>query len=129
MEIRELIDAYNDAWNRQDLEALCAFHHPEIVFHNHTAGERVEGADAVRDHIAAIFASWPDLRFEGRSLRVGDDFAVSEWTARASKDATDARVGRRRRLPDRRREDRAQGRLLVVARTAACVTANRTSRR
>jgi taurine dehydrogenase small subunit len=86
VQARELIDAYNDAWNRQDLDALCAFHHPEIVFHNHTAGERVEGADAVRDHIAAIFASWPDLRFEGRSLRVGDDFAVSEWTAHASKD-------------------------------------------
>ena len=33
---------------------------------------------------AAIFARWPTLRFERRSLRAGDDFAVSEWTARAT---------------------------------------------
>ena len=58
-------------------------HDAAIVFHNHTAGERVEGADAVRAHIGAIFARWPTLRFERRSLRIGDDFAVSEWTARA----------------------------------------------
>ena len=44
----------------------------------------MDGAAAVRDHIAAIFARWPTLRFERRALRVGDDFAVSEWTARAT---------------------------------------------
>jgi hypothetical protein len=44
----------------------------------------VAGAAAVRAHIAAIFARWPTLRFERRALRVGDDFAVSEWTARAT---------------------------------------------
>jgi taurine dehydrogenase small subunit len=86
MSIAELIDAYNDAWNRQDLDAVASFHHPDIVFQNHTAGERVEGADAVREHIGRIFTSWPDLRFTGRSLRIGDDFAVSEWTASATKD-------------------------------------------
>jgi uncharacterized protein (TIGR02246 family) len=84
--VRELIDSYNDAWNRQDLDAVASMHADGIVFHNHTADERVEGADAVRAHIARIFESWPTLRFTGRSLRVGDDFAVSEWTARATKD-------------------------------------------
>ena len=59
-------------------------HDDAIVFHNHTAGERVEGAEAVRAHIGTIFARWPTLRFERRSLRCGDDFAVSEWTARAT---------------------------------------------
>src|SRR6476660_9032484 len=83
MEIDELIRAYDDAWNAQDLDAIASMHDDDIVFHNHNAGERVDGADAVRAHIAAIFARWPTLRFEGRSLRCGDDFAVSEWTARA----------------------------------------------
>jgi uncharacterized protein (TIGR02246 family) len=87
MNIRELIDAYNDAWNRQDLDAVAAMHADDIVFHNWTAGERVEGAAAVKAHIGRIFESWPSLRFTGRDLRVGDDFVVSEWTARASKDA------------------------------------------
>ena len=84
--IRELIDSYNDAWNRQDLDAVASMHADDVVFHNHTAGERVEGADAVRAHLGRIFENWPTLQFTGRSLRVGDDFAVSEWTARATKD-------------------------------------------
>ena len=58
-------------------------HHPEIVFHNHTADERAEGADAVREHIAAIFRNNPDLSFVTRSLKCGDDFAVCEWTGSA----------------------------------------------
>jgi taurine dehydrogenase small subunit len=81
--VRALIDDYNEAWNRQDLDALCAFHAEEIVFENHTAGERVEGAAAVRAHIGGIFERWPSLRFRGRRFYAGDDFAASEWTASA----------------------------------------------
>ena len=84
MDIAALIDRYDAAWNGQDLEAIASLHDDDIVFHNHAAGERVDGAAAVRDHIGAIFARWPTLRFERRALRVGDDFAVSEWTARAT---------------------------------------------
>ena len=84
MDIGALIDRYDGAWNAQDLDAIASMHDAAIVFHNHTAGERVDGADAVREHIAAIFARWPTLRFTRRALRVGDDFAVSEWTARAT---------------------------------------------
>jgi ketosteroid isomerase-like protein len=61
-----------------------------VVFHNHTAGERVEGAAAVKEHIAGIFANWPDLRFRARRLYLAEDFAVSEWTATAT-----AKDGRR----------------------------------
>ena len=82
-EVAELIERYNGAWNRQDLDTIHELHHPEIVFDNHTAAERAEGADAVREHIAAIFRNNPDLRFSTVSLRTGDDFAVCEWTASA----------------------------------------------
>jgi uncharacterized protein (TIGR02246 family) len=81
MNVRELIERYNDAWNAQDLDTIHALHHADIVFHNHTADERAEGADAVRAHIAAIFRNNPTLRFTTRSLNCGDDFAVCEWTA------------------------------------------------
>ena len=70
-----------------------AIHDDAIVFHNHTAGERVAGAEAVRAHIAAIFARWPTLRFERRSLRCAEDFAVSEWTARAEHPDDGRRLG------------------------------------
>jgi ketosteroid isomerase-like protein len=81
VDVRELIERYNDAWNAHDVDAICALHAPGMVFENHTADERAEG-DAVRGHIAGIFAAYPDLAFTTRSLRVGDDFAVCEWTAR-----------------------------------------------
>jgi ketosteroid isomerase-like protein len=87
--VRELIGRYNDAWNRQDLDAVCALHAPGMVFENHTADERAEGA-AVRGHIGKIFAAYPDLRFATRSLRTGEDFAVCEWTATATRDGRQA---------------------------------------
>jgi uncharacterized protein (TIGR02246 family) len=84
-EVKALIERYDRAWNEQDLETVASLHTDDVVFENHTAGERAEGAAAVRDHIAQIFANWPSLlRFRGRSLRIGDDFAVSEWTANAT---------------------------------------------
>jgi len=78
--LRELIDRYNDAWNRQDVDAIVAMHTADMVFHNHTAGERVEG-DAVRGHIAGIFERWPGMTFSSRSLYVRDGLVVQEWTA------------------------------------------------
>ncbi|HEY2073948.1 MAG TPA: nuclear transport factor 2 family protein [Gaiellaceae bacterium] len=83
MDARALIERYNGAWNAHDVDAIASMHHPDVVFHNHTADEKAEGADAVRAHIARIFENNPDLQFETRSLRVADDFAVCEWTARA----------------------------------------------
>ncbi len=80
-QLNALIERYNDAWNRQDVEAITAMHTDDIVFHNHTAGECVEGAAAVGEHIAGIFRNWPGMRFRGRSLYVRDGLVVQEWTA------------------------------------------------
>ena len=81
--LEDVIDAYNEAWNKHDLDAIVAFHAPGMVFQNFNAGEHAEG-DAVRTHIGQIFENWPDLRFTGRSLYVGEDFVVQEWTAHAT---------------------------------------------
>ena len=81
---QELIDRYDAAWNAQDVDAIMAFHPEDVVFHNHNAGECVEGAAAMREHVAAIFAKYPDMRFTRRRLYVGPDFATSEWTAIAT---------------------------------------------
>jgi ketosteroid isomerase-like protein len=64
--VAALIDRHDAAWTAQDLDAIASMHDDAIVFHSHTAGERVAGAGAVRAHIAAIFARWPTLRFERR---------------------------------------------------------------
>ena len=81
--LSEAIGRYNDAWNAQDLDAIMAMHAPDMVFANHTAGESATGSD-VREHIASIFATWPDLRFETRRLYVREGLVVQEWTATAT---------------------------------------------
>ena len=86
MDERELIDRYNQAWNDHDVDSIVSMHAPDFVFENHTAGERAEGAEAVREHIGAIFRNNPDMRFRTRSLRAGEDFAVCEWTLNVTKD-------------------------------------------
>ena len=81
--LRETIGRYNDAWNDHDVDAIVAMHAPDMVFANHTAGESASGEE-VRPHIAAIFESWPDLRFETRRLYVREGIVVQEWTATAT---------------------------------------------
>jgi steroid delta-isomerase-like uncharacterized protein len=81
--VHDMIDRYNVAWNDHDLDAIVALHAPGMVFENHTAGESATGP-AVREHIGAIFATWPDIAFETRRLYVREDLVVQEWTATAT---------------------------------------------
>jgi steroid delta-isomerase-like uncharacterized protein len=82
-QLRETIAAYNDAWNGHDVDRIGSMHAEDMVFENHTAGERAEGQDALR-HIAGIFESWPDIAFETRRMYVREDLVVQEWTATAT---------------------------------------------
>ncbi len=81
--LEEAIGRYNDAWNAHDLDAIMSMHAPDMVFENHTAAESAQGED-VRGHIASIFESWPDLRFDTRRLYVRDGVVTQEWTASAT---------------------------------------------
>jgi steroid delta-isomerase-like uncharacterized protein len=81
--LTEAIERYNAAWNAHDVDAAMAMHAPDMVFENHTAGEVADG-EAVRDHIAGIFAAWPDLAFTTRRLYVREGLVVQEWTATAT---------------------------------------------
>ena len=81
--LEETIGRYNDAWNAHDLDTIMSMHAPDMVFENHTAGEQATGA-AVREHVAAIFAGWPDIAFRTRRLYARDDLVVQEWTATAT---------------------------------------------
>jgi ketosteroid isomerase-like protein len=84
VDLAELIDRYDQAWNDQDVETILSMHAPGMVFENHTRGVRVEGEEAVRELLESTFSAQPDLRFQGRRRYVGEAFVVSEWTATAS---------------------------------------------
>jgi steroid delta-isomerase-like uncharacterized protein len=81
--LEEAIARYNEAWNSHDVEAIMAMHAPDMVFENHTAGESAQGPEA-REHIASIFETWPDIRFETRRLYARDGVVTQEWTATAT---------------------------------------------
>jgi steroid delta-isomerase-like uncharacterized protein len=87
VELEQAIERYNEAWNDHDLDAIMAMHAPDMVFHNHTAGEAAEGG-AVREHIASIFETWPDISFSTRRLYVREGLVVQEWTASATHAST-----------------------------------------
>jgi steroid delta-isomerase-like uncharacterized protein len=74
------IGRYNEAWNAHDLDAIMSMHAPDMVFANHTAGESASGEE-VRDHIGAIFETWPDIAFSTRRIYLRDGLVVQEWTA------------------------------------------------
>ena len=81
--LEDTIARYNDAWNAHDLDTIMSMHAPDMVFENHTAGERAEGEE-VRGHIGAIFETWPDIEFTSRRTYVREDLVVQEWTATAT---------------------------------------------
>jgi steroid delta-isomerase-like uncharacterized protein len=81
--LEQAIARYNEAWNAHDLDAIMAMHAPDMVFENHTAGESAQGEEA-REHIGAIFETWPDITFSTRRLYVRDGLVVQEWTAEAT---------------------------------------------
>jgi steroid delta-isomerase-like uncharacterized protein len=81
--LEDAIGRYNAAWNHHDLDVIMAMHAPDMVFENHTAGESAQG-DEAREHIGAIFETWPDIHFETRRLYVRDGVVTQEWTATAT---------------------------------------------
>ncbi len=80
-----LVEDYRDAWVAHDVSGLLELVTPDVVFHNYTAGERVENARQFGEHVAQIHARWPDTRFTERRKHLGDGFAVVEWTATATR--------------------------------------------
>ncbi len=77
MRPREVVQAWVDAFNRGDLDALAAFYHPDAI--NHQVAENpVEGREAIRTRFAAEFATAkmvciPDNLFED------GEWAILEW--------------------------------------------------
>jgi taurine dehydrogenase small subunit len=83
-DVERLFMRYRAGWFAHDVDAIMATVSADIVFDNLTAGERVEGAEAFRAHVAGIHERWPDLRFEERGIYFAADTGVAEWIARAT---------------------------------------------
>ena len=81
---RELLDAFADAWNRHDADALMAFMTDDCVFESSAGpdlcGTRYVGRDAVRAGFVEVWMTFPDAHWGNARHFVDGDRGVSEWT-------------------------------------------------
>ena len=78
-----LLQAFAEAWNRHDRDALMSSMTTDCVFEasggNAVDGERHEGQGAVRAAYAAVFEQYPDAHWGNARHFVSGDRGVSEW--------------------------------------------------
>lgn len=80
----EVLQAFADAWNRHDVDALMSFMAEDCVFEAsagpEVCGTRYAGREAVRAGFEDVWATFPDAHWGGARHFVCGDRGVSEWT-------------------------------------------------
>jgi steroid delta-isomerase-like uncharacterized protein len=80
----EVLEAFADAWNRHDADAIMAFMTEDCVFEASAGpdvcGTRYAGRDAVRAGFAEVWATFPDAHWGNARHIVCGARGVSEWT-------------------------------------------------
>lgn len=80
----EFLQAFAEAWNRHDVDALMDFMTEDCVFEASAGplvcGTRHEGRDAVRAGFAEVWSVFPDAHWGNARHFVRGDRGVSEWT-------------------------------------------------
>ena len=80
----ETLQAFADAWNRHDVDALMSFMTDDCVFEASAGadvcGQRTSGPQAVRRAFAEVWTTFPDAHWGAARHFVCGDRGVSEWT-------------------------------------------------
>jgi len=80
----EVLQAFADAWNRHDVDALMSFMAEDCVFEASAGpdvcGSRYAGPEAVRAGFAEVWATFPDAHWGNARHFVCGERGVSEWT-------------------------------------------------
>jgi len=70
---------YSGAWASHDPDAITAMHTDDSVFELHGVGASATGRSAVRDLIATLLKTVPDLRLKPVRVHFGADHFVTEY--------------------------------------------------
>jgi steroid delta-isomerase-like uncharacterized protein len=80
----EVLQAFADAWNRHDVDALMSFMTDDCVFEASAGpdvcGTRYAGREAVRAGYAEVWKTFPDAHWGSAHHLVQGDRGLSEWT-------------------------------------------------
>ena len=77
-----VIDRFNEAFNRRDVEEIMALMTNDVVFENTSPwpdGERYDGQESVRGFWVQFFASSPNARFDSEDIFAGGDRCTVRW--------------------------------------------------
>ena len=78
----DVIDLFNEAFNRHDVEGIMALMTNDVVFENTSPrpdGERYEGQKSVRSFWEQFFSGTPSARFETEDMFAADDRCTVRW--------------------------------------------------
>lgn len=80
----DTLQAFADAWNAHDIDALMSFMHDDCVFETaagpEACGARHVGREAVRKAFASAWQNFPDAQWRNARHLVAGDRGISEWT-------------------------------------------------
>lgn len=79
----DTLQAFADAWNRHDIDALMSFMTDDCVFQTSAGpdacGARHEGREAVRKAFQMPWQTFPDAQWRNATHFVAGERGVSEW--------------------------------------------------
>jgi len=81
-ETRIVVERFNEAFNRHDVDAIMRCMTPDCVFENTRPapnGTRLAGHAAVRAYWEELFARSPQARFDTEDVFVAGDRCVVQW--------------------------------------------------
>jgi ketosteroid isomerase-like protein len=81
-ETRAVVDRFNDAFNRHDIDAIMGCMTPDCVFENTRPapdGTRLVGPEAVRRYWQEFFGRSPHARFDTEDMFAAGDRCVVQW--------------------------------------------------
>ena len=85
------VDAFNDAFNRHDVDGIMAAMTDDCVFESTSPpdGERHAGQDAVREAWEEFFAASPTAHFDAEDVIATGDRCVVQWRYTWNDDGTE----------------------------------------
>jgi steroid delta-isomerase-like uncharacterized protein len=91
-----MLEAFGDAWNRHDVDAIMAFMADDCAFETtagpEPCGKRYEGRERVRQAFGRVFAMFPDAHFGDARHFVAGDRGLSEWRFTGTRDGARVEV-------------------------------------
>lgn len=83
-EMIDILQAFADAWNRHDIDAIMSYMTEDCIFDAsagpEVCGEHSAGRDAVQGAFTAVWRDYPDAHWGNPRHFVCGDRGVSEWT-------------------------------------------------